>query len=269
MLEQKIIEEYWEHIINDIDSKLNIEEVRRVISDVIDMLDKGIISMHEKKTDGTWHTIDWMRKAVVLYIKISPSQVIESKYFDKVPLKFTSWRKEDFDNAKIRIVPGAVVRYGAFISQNCVIMPSFVNIGSCINVGTMIDINVTVGSCAYIGEKCHISAGTTIGGILEPLSAQPVIIEDNVFIGANCSITEGITIGSGSVLASGVHISASTKIYDTTNDTINYGCIPNNAVVVQGAVPNTDNNYYTSCALIKKYADAKTRERVCINNLLR
>ncbi len=270
------VDKYWEDIMSGNSYDVNV--VRDIASRVVEMVDAGTISVCEKDDSNAseWQINSWIRKAIVLYIKTSQSKLIVLQAsdssiaigYDKVPLKFHSWTESDFINANIRVVPGAIVRHGVHIAPHCVVMPSFINIGACIGTGTMIDINVTIGSCAYVGERCHIGAGTTIGGVLEPFSEKPVIVEDNVFIGANCSVTDGVRIGTGAVLAAGVNISTSTKIYDAMSDMISYGYIPENAVVVSGAIQNTKQSYM-SCALIAKYADMQTRERVGINELLR
>jgi 2,3,4,5-tetrahydropyridine-2,6-dicarboxylate N-succinyltransferase len=194
--------------------------------------------------------------------------MVDDSSFDKVPLKFHNWTEEQFKSAAIRVVPGAVVRSGVYLSPGVVVMPSFINIGAFVGKNTMIDINATLGSCCYIGDNCHIGAGTVIGGVLEPLHDRPTIVEDNVFIGAACSITSGVVLCEGAVIAPGTHISASTKIYDSTSGNIFYNIVPKDAVVVSGVLPR-ENGIGVAAAIIVKYADSDTRKKVGINNLLR
>jgi 2,3,4,5-tetrahydropyridine-2-carboxylate N-succinyltransferase len=260
---KKIIEEGW--------SNSNItENVKNASEKTLELLDNGsIVICH--KVDEQWLINDWIRKAILIYFKSTNSSILPGNYYDKIPLKFSNWRLEDFKNAAIRVVPGAFVRYGVYVSSGCIIMPSFVNVGSYIGKNTMVDINATLGSCCYVGDNCHIGAGTVIGGVLEPLHDRPTIIEDNVFIGACCSITSGVILSTGCVIAPGTHISQSTRIYDSTTGQISYGVVPENAVVVSGTIPRDqkNNDMHVACGIIVKYADAATRNKVGINELLR
>ncbi len=260
---QKIIEEAW----NNSDF---IQNARDTAERTLKMLDDGDIRICEK-IDGKWVINDWIRKAILIYFKSTNPTILPGNYYDKIPLKFSNWTLEDFKKAGIRVVPGALVRYGVYISSGCVIMLSFTNVGAYVGKNTMIDINSTLGSCCYVGNNCHIGAGTVIGGVLEPLHDKPTIIEDNVFIGACCSITSGVIVSEGSVLAPGIHISQSTRIYDSTTGRISYGIIPENAVVVPGTIARDQNHSgaQITCAIIVKYADIETRNKVGINELLR
>ncbi len=244
--------------------------VKNETKKTLDLLDEGKIQICEDK-GGEWIVNDWIRKAILLFFRSTAPQVLPGNYYDKIPLKFASWTEDNFKDARIRVVPGAFVRYGVFLSPGCVVMPSFINVGVYVGNNTMVDINSTLGSCCYVGSNCHIGAGTVIGGVLEPLHDKPTIIEDNVFLGASCSITSGVVVSEGAVIAPGTHISQSTRIYDSTTGEISYGIIPKNAVVVQGSIPR-DNNFsgvQVACAVIVKYADDTTRNKVGINELLR
>ncbi|MDZ5761693.1 2,3,4,5-tetrahydropyridine-2,6-dicarboxylate N-succinyltransferase [Candidatus Cyrtobacter comes] len=248
-----------------------LDNERQLIYDVIDKLDYGILSIVENKK-GKWYVNDHLRKAILLYFKIRNNCIVvqsAQKFFDKIPLKFQNWSESDFTQKKLRVVPGAVVRYSAYLGENVVIMPSFINVGARIESGTMIDSGSTIGSCAYIGKNCHISSGSTIAGVLEPESAAPVIIEDEVFIGANSSISEGVRVCRGAVLASGVSISSSTKIYDReSNMILNEPVVPEFSVVVPGFI-NVEGPCVTQSAIIVKRVDEKTRSKTGINELLR
>lgn len=232
-------------------------------------LDKGIVRA-ANKIDGKWVVNFEVKSAILEYMSRSKSQIIfdeTSNYFDKIPLKTQNWDAQDFEKANFRIVPGAIVRYSAFIAQKCVIMPSFINVGAYIDFGTMIDSHVTVGSCCQIGRNCHISDGVTLAGVLEPISAAPVIIEDGVFVGARSVVSEGVIVGQNSVIGAGVILTQSTKIIDKENGQITYGVVPENSVVVPGAYG--DGKYSTYALIIVKKVDQKTREKVGINELLR
>jgi 2,3,4,5-tetrahydropyridine-2-carboxylate N-succinyltransferase len=233
-------------------------------------LDKGELRIAEKK-EGLWQVNDYLKKAILLYFKNSNSEIMRGEtcsFFDKVPLKTKNWTKDDFEKSGFRSVPGSLVRYTAYVAKSVVLMPSFVNVGAYIDEGTMIDSNALVGSCAQIGKNCHISDGVTIGGVLEPLQANPVIIEDNCFIGVKSSVTEGVIVEEGAVLATGTMLSASTKIVDRETGEISYGKIPAYSVVVPGTYPSK-NGVHLACAVIVKKVTEQTRRKTLINELLR
>lgn len=257
---KNIIEDAW-------DNNLLTPLVKNATDHLLELLNIGEIIVCEK-VDGSWVINDWIRKAILLYFRTTDNYIMDGNFFDKIPLKFITWDDNQFRNAKIRVVPGAVVRSGVYLSHGVVLMPCFINVGVFVGQNTMIDINATLGSCCYVGENCHIGAGSVIGGVLEPLNDKPVIIENNVFIGACSSITTGVIIGAGAVIAPGTHISASTKIYNSITNDISYGYIPEEAVVVSGVLPR-ENGVGIACAVIVKYADAKTKQKVGINSLLR
>lgn len=259
--------EMIQQTIADAWSKQTIDHVtQEAVRKTIALLDSGQIKVCDRSGD-VWLVNDWMRQAILLYMRTT-SCVMKSGYYDKIPLKFEGWDEGKFKAARIRVVPGALVRYGAQVSPGCVLMPSFINIGAFVDENTMIDINAALGSCCYIGKDCHIGAGTVIGGVLEPLHDKPVMIGNNVFIGASCSITHGVIVSDGAVIAAGTHISQSTRIYDCTTKKVSYGIIPPKAVVVAGAMPRSD-GAHIAAAIIVKYADAETRRKVGINELLR
>ena len=248
------------------------EEVKGYIEKTLQLLDSGQIRVSEK-INGTWTVNEWIKKAVLLSFRIRPLDLIDggpenSKWWDKIPSKFSEWTKKDFTNNNFRTVPGSVVRYSAYIAPEVVLMPSFVNLGARIGSGTMIDTWATVGSCAQIGKNCHISGGAGIGGVLEPLQASPVIIEDNCFIGARSEVAEGVIVEEGSVLSMGVYLGASTKIVDRKNDKIYLGKVPAYSVVVPGSIKTKD-NLSLYCAVIVKTVDEQTRSKTSINELLR
>ena len=241
------------------------------VEDVMSLLDHGEIRI-VNKINGSWHINQWAKKAILLSFRISPAQVVPAEYtqfFDKVPMKFAKYTTNDFTELSSRVVPHAIVRRGAYIGKQVILMPSYVNIGAYVDDNTMIDTWATVGSCAYIGKNVHLSGGVGIGGVLEPLQAQPTIIEDNCFIGARSEIVEGVRVGEGSVISMGVFIGQSTKIYDRTTGEIHYGEVPPGSVVVAGNLPTKDNSHSLYCAVIVKRVDAKTRAKVSINELLR
>jgi len=242
------------------------------IREAIQLLDSGEYRIAEKRV-GTWHVNEWLKTAVLLSFRLFPNlrYTQPTVCFDKVPLKFENWNKEDFEKAGIRAVPGAIVRQGSFLGYNTVVMPSFVNIGSYIGSGTLIDSFATIGSCAQVGQNCHISANVLLGGVLEPIQASPVIIEDNCFIGARCDIVEGALIEEGAVLGMGVAIGGSTPIVDRSSGKIIYGRVPAYSVVVPGSLPSKDNasGPALSCAVIVKKVTAETRAKTGINELLR
>jgi len=237
----------------------------------IEMLDTGQARVAEKTPDG-WIVHQWLKKAVLLYFGTIPSQVVEAGYtrfYDKVPLKFDNMGQAEFESAGIRVVPTAIARKGAYIAKGTVLMPSYVNIGAYIDSGTLVDTWATVGSCAQIGKNVHLSGGVGIGGVLEPVQANPTIIEDNCFIGARSEIVEGVIVEEGAVISMGVFIGQSTRIYDRENDEVTYGRVPAGAVVVPGNLPSSKGNCSLYCAVIVKRVDARTRAKVAINELLR
>lgn len=236
----------------------------------LEKLDKGELRIAEK-FNGSWRINDYLKKAILLYFKNTPSKIIDGgicPFFDKVPLKTKNWTQDDFFKNGFRAVPGSLIRYSAYVANSVVLMPGFVNVGAYIDEGTMIDSNVLVGSCAQIGKNCHISDGVTIGGVLEPLQANPVIIEDNCFIGVKSAITEGIVVEEGAVLATGTILSASTKIIDRETGDISHGKVPAYSVVVPGTYPSK-NGINLSCAVIVKKVTEETRAKTSVNDLLR
>lgn len=246
-------------------------DIKEAVLQVIDLLDQGKLRVAEK-SHGEWHTHQWIKKAVLLYFRISANGIINggfTQYFDKVSLKYTQNEEAALKTSGVRIVPPAVARKGAFIAENTVLMPSYVNIGAYIDTGTMVDTWATVGSCAQIGKNVHLSGGVGIGGVLEPLQANPTIIEDHCFIGARSEIVEGVIVEEGSVISMGVYLGQSTRIYNRETGSIHYGRIPKGSVVVPGNLPSPDGKYSLYCAIIVKQVDAKTREKIGLNELLR
>lgn len=244
---------------------------RAAIKDTLGQLDAGELRVAEKQ-DGNWGVNEWLKKAVLLSFRISENQVIDAgytKYYDKVATKFSQMDATAIKQQGARIVPSAIVRHGAFIASDVVLMPSYVNIGAYVDRGTMVDTWATVGSCAQIGKNVHLSGGVGIGGVLEPLQASPTIIEDDCFIGARSEVVEGVIVETGAVISMGVYIGKSTKIYDRATNEISYGRIPAGSVVVSGSLPSKDGRYGLYCAVIVKQVDAQTRSKVGINELLR
>ncbi|VEB34250.1 2,3,4,5-tetrahydropyridine-2,6-carboxylate N-succinyltransferase [Legionella sainthelensi] len=246
-------------------------ELITAISEVLSCLDSGQLRVAEK-INNEWIVHQWIKKAVLLSFKLNPNQIIDSgfcQFYDKVPLKYNNYTEEQFKQTGVRVVPHAIVRKGAYIAKNCVLMPSYVNIGAYIDEGVMVDTWATVGSCAQIGKNVHLSGGVGIGGVLEPLQANPTIIEDNCFIGARSEVVEGVIVERNSVLSMGVYLGQSTKIYNRLTGEITYGRIPEGSVVVAGSLPSEDKSYSLYCAVIVKQVDEKTRAKVSINELLR
>jgi 2,3,4,5-tetrahydropyridine-2-carboxylate N-succinyltransferase len=246
-------------------------EVREAVATALNMLDKGEARVAEKK-DGDWVTNQWLKKAVLLSFRINENKVIESgdvRYYDKVPTKFGQYGEEDFAKAGVRVVPNAVARYGSYVASGAILMPSYVNIGAYVDSGTMVDTWVTVGSCAQIGKNVHLSGGVGIGGVLEPLQANPTIIGDNCFIGARSEIVEGVIVEDNCVVSMGVYIGQSTKIFNRMTGEVSYGRIPAGSVVVSGNLPSKDGSHSLYCAVIIKQVDEKTRSKTGINELLR
>ncbi|MGL9717223.1 MAG: 2,3,4,5-tetrahydropyridine-2,6-dicarboxylate N-succinyltransferase [Wolbachia sp.] len=243
---------------------------RAIIGEVIKLLDSGKIRVAERLSDGEWIVHTWIKQAILLHFLTEESRIIGNNnwWCDKINNKFDGWNEERFHQSKIRAVPGCFVRQSAYISTNVVLMPSFINVGAYIGSGTMIDTWSTIGSCAQVGKDCHISGGVGIGGVLEPIQASPVIIEDNCFIGARSEVAEGVIIREGSVLGMGVFIGASTKIIDRETGKVLYGEVPPYSVVVPGSTL-FENNISTYCAVIVKKVDEKTRSKTSINEILR
>ena len=246
-------------------------EVRQAVEEVLAGLDAGRLRVAEK-SGGQWITHQWVKKAVLLSFRLEDNRVMEggaTRYYDKVPSKFSSFEETTFQKAGFRVVPPAMARRGAYIARNAVLMPSYVNVGAYVDEGTMVDTWATVGSCAQIGRNVHLSGGVGIGGVLEPLQANPVIIEDNCFIGARSEVVEGVIVEENSVLSMGVFVGQSTKIYDRETGRVGYGRIPAGSVVVPGTLPSPDGKYALYCVVIVKKVDAKTRAKTSLNELLR
>jgi 2,3,4,5-tetrahydropyridine-2-carboxylate N-succinyltransferase len=249
--------------------------VRDAVAQVLDELDAGRLRVAEK-IDGGWVTHQWIKKAVLLSFRLADNAPIglagpqaPFRFYDKVPTKFAAYDAARFAQAGVRVVPPAVARRGAFIARNVVLMPSYVNIGAYVDEGTMVDTWATVGSCAQIGRNVHLSGGAGIGGVLEPLQANPTIIEDNCFIGARSEVVEGVIVEENSVLGMGVFLGQSTKILDRASGAVSYGRVPAGSVVVAGSLPAADASHALYCAVIVKKVDAKTRAKTSINELLR
>ena len=251
--------------------------VAEAVEQALTLLDRGQARVAEK-IDGVWVVNEWLKKAILLSFRLNENRLmggpVPGPWWDKVPAKFSGWTEETFQSAGFRAVPGAVVRRSAFIAPGAVLMPCFVNAGAYVDEGTMIDTWSTVGSCAQVGKNCHISGGVGLGGVLEPLQAGPVIIEDNCFIGARSEVAEGVIVGEGSVISMGVFIGQSTKIVDRTTGEVLYGRVPPYSVVVPGALPGKPFPDGTpspslACAVIVKRVDEKTRSKTSINELLR
>ena len=271
---ENTINQAWE--VRDTISKDSDSKIITAIEHTIESLDQGKIRVSEKKGDN-WIVHEWIKKAILLSFRVNEMETLNGPYsswYDKAHLikgKTAGWNKEDHVKAGFRMVPNSPVRKGSFVGKNAVLMPCFINIGGYVGEGTMIDTWSTVGSCAQIGKNCHISGGVGIGGVLEPLQASPVIIEDNCFIGARSEVAEGVIVGEGSVVSMGVYLGASTKIYDRKTKSISYGKIPPYSVVVAGSMPSNNDkdgpNLY--CAVIVKTVDEKTRSKTSVNDLLR
>jgi 2,3,4,5-tetrahydropyridine-2-carboxylate N-succinyltransferase len=246
-------------------------EVLAAVNAVIAGLEAGSLRVAEKR-NGNWVVNQWIKKAVLISFRLRDNEISGAgglHYYDKVPTKFSDYSPDQFREGGFRVVPPAVVRQGSFIGKNVVLMPSYVNIGARVEEGTMVDTWATVGSCAQIGRNVHLSGGVGIGGVLEPVQAGPVIIEDNVFIGARSEVVEGVIVEANSVLSMGVYLGQSTKIYDRESGEVLYGRVPSGSVVVPGSLPSADGKYSLYCAVIVKRVDAQTREKTSINELLR
>jgi 2,3,4,5-tetrahydropyridine-2-carboxylate N-succinyltransferase len=245
--------------------------IREAVDAVLAQLNNGSLRVAEK-IDGQWVTHQWLKKAVLLSFRLHDNQPIhagELTFFDKVQTKFSHLSDDELRATGVRIVPPAVARRGSYLAKNVVLMPSYVNIGAYVDEGTMVDTWATVGSCAQIGKNVHLSGGVGIGGVLEPLQANPTIIEDNCFIGARSEVVEGVIVEANSVISMGVYIGQSTKIFDRTTGEVSYGRIPAGSVVVSGSLPSADGSYSLYCAVIVKRVDAQTRAKTSINDLLR
>jgi len=266
-----MVESAWERR-----TMLTIDEIegstRPTVERVVDGLESGEFRVAEPDGKGGWTVNEWLKKAVLLYFRTREMEVVEADpapFWDKIPARFAEYDESKFRKLGARVVPGAIARRGAYIGKDVVLMPSFVNIGAWVGAGTMVDTWATVGSCAQVGKHCHLSGGAGIGGVLEPLQAQPTIIEDHCFIGARSEIVEGVVVGHHSVIGMGVFIGQSTRIYDRTTGEISYGRVPPYSVVVSGQLPAKDGSHSLYCAVIVKKVDAKTRAKTSVNELLR
>jgi 2,3,4,5-tetrahydropyridine-2-carboxylate N-succinyltransferase len=250
----------------------NAPEVRAAVERVISELNKGRLRVAERQGVGQWSVNQWVKKAVLLSFRLNDNKIMRAGdlgFYDKVPTKFAHLDEAAMRETGVRVVPPAVARRGSYMAKNVVLMPSFVNIGAYVDEGTMVDAWATVGSCAQIGKNVHLSGGVGIGGVLEPLQANPTIIEDNCFIGARSEVVEGVIVEENSVISMGVYIGQSTKIYDRASGEVSYGRIPAGSVVVSGNLPSSDGKYSLYCAVIVKRVDAQTRAKTSINDLLR
>lgn len=246
-------------------------EIRNAVNETIAQLNNGKLRVAEK-IDGEWIVNQWAKKAVLLNFRLHNNRIHEAgftKFYDKVDMKYADYTDDDFRKDAVRVVPSAVVRNGAYVAKNSVLMPSYVNVGAYVDEGCMIDTWATVGSCAQVGKNVHLSGGAGLGGVLEPLQAGPTIIEDNCFIGARSEVVEGVIVEENSVISMGVYIGQSTKIYNRMTGEISYGRIPAGSVVVSGNLPSKDGTHSLYCAVIVKQVDSKTRGKVSVNDLLR
>src|SRR6266436_1079489 len=271
---QQTIDAAWERRA-ELDAATAPAQIREAVDFVIGELDAGRLRVAEK-LGSEWVTHQWLKKAVLLSFRLSDSAPIglaapnaPFRFYDKIPTKFARFDDKAFADAGVRVVPPAVARRGAYIAPNVVLMPSYVNIGAYVDSGTMVDTWATVGSCAQIGKNVHLSGGVGIGGVLEPLQANPTIIEDNCFIGARSEVVEGVIVEENSVLGMGVFIGQSTKIYDRATGSVGYGRVPSGSVVVAGSLPSAQGRCQLYCAVIVKQVDARTRAKTSINDLLR
>jgi 2,3,4,5-tetrahydropyridine-2-carboxylate N-succinyltransferase len=247
-------------------------KLKTAIDKALELLDSGQVRVAERTEDGSWRVNEWLKKAVLLSFRLGENRLVNgahSNFYDKVRLKYRDYTAADFQRDRVRVVPDAIVRYGACVAPDVVLMPSYVNIGANIGGGTLVDTWATVGSCAQIGSNVHLSGGVGIGGVLEPVQASPTIIEDDCFIGARSEIVEGVIVEKGSVISMGVFIGQSTRIYNRATGQSSYGRVPAGSVVVSGSLPSGDGKYSLYCAVIVKQVDAKTRSRTSLNDLLR
>ena len=266
----EIIERGWERR-SELKADRPEPELRAAVEECLAGLDAGKLRVAEPR-DGRWVVNQWLKQAVLLSFRLNDNRVVEAghtRFFDKVPLKYAQHDAEQFRQGGVRVVPDALVRRGAYIAPDVVLMPSFVNIGAYVDQGTMIDTWATVGSCAQIGKRVHLSGGVGIGGVLEPLQAAPTVIEDDCFIGARSEVVEGVVVERGSVLGMGVYIGQSTRVYDRETGEIHYGRVPAGSVVVAGNLPAKDGTHSLYCAVIVKKVDDKTRAKTSLNDLLR
>jgi 2,3,4,5-tetrahydropyridine-2-carboxylate N-succinyltransferase len=268
---QTIIDTAWEDRAS-LSAQSASKETRDAVEHVINDLNKGRIRVAERQGVGQWTVNQWMKKAVLLSFRLNDNALMhagELAFFDKVKTKFSHLDEAEVREAGVRIVPPAVARHGSYIAKGAVLMPSYVNIGAYVDEGTMVDTWSTVGSCAQIGKNVHLSGGVGIGGVLEPLQANPTIIEDNCFVGARSEVAEGVIVEENSVISMGVYLGQSTKIYDRATGEVIYGRVPSGSVVVAGNMPSSDGSHSLYCAVIVKRVDAKTRSKTSINELLR
>lgn len=268
---QAIIEAAFERRA-EVTPKTADQTTRDAVNTVLTDLNNGSLRIATQRGVGDWEVHEWLKKAVLLSFRLNDNEVMDggcTQYYDKVPSKFAGLTAQEFAAGGVRVVPNAIARHGSYIASGCVLMPSYVNIGAYVDSGTMVDTWATVGSCAQIGKNVHLSGGVGIGGVLEPLQANPTIIEDNCFIGARSEIVEGVIVEEGSVISMGVYIGQSTRIYDRETGEVTYGRVPAGSVVVSGNLPSSDGKYSLYCAVIVKKVDAKTRGKVGINELLR
>jgi len=268
---QTLIEQAWEQRA-EISAKTAPAGVREAVDTVLAELNNGTLRVAERQSVGQWTVNQWVKKAVLLSFRLNDNALMRSgdlAFFDKVQPKFSHLSEEELRATGVRIVPPAVARHGSYLGKNVILMPSYVNIGAYVDEGTMVDTWATVGSCAQIGKGVHLSGGVGIGGVLEPLQANPTIIEDNCFIGARSEVVEGVIVEENSVLAMGVYLGQSTKIYDRATGEVTYGRIPAGSVVVSGSLPSGDGSHSLYCAVIVKKVDAQTRSKTSINDLLR
>jgi 2,3,4,5-tetrahydropyridine-2-carboxylate N-succinyltransferase len=271
---EKIIVEAWEN--RNISPLPNLDQVKATVAATLQLLDMGQLRI-ANKIESKWTVQDWTKKAILLYFKLNECEIMQgpashgttANWYDKVPLKCHDWQKENFIENNFRSVPGAIIRHSAYIGKQVVLMPCFVNVGAYIDNGTLIDTWSTIGSCAQIGKNCHISGGVGIGGVLEPVQANPVIIEDNCFIGARSEIAEGVIVEEGAVISMGVYIGSSTKIIDRDTGEVSYGRVPAYSVVVPGTIGGENGKPSLYAAIIVKKVDAQTRSKIAINELLR
>ena len=275
MSNKETVEKLWDQ--KDQINFIQDQDSQNEVLSVLEKLDKGELRVCEK-IDGEWQVHQWLKKTILLSFRIQDMELINggpsvvggnTSWWDKVPSKFQNWQESDFQAAGFRAVPNCIVRRSAYIAKSAVLMPCFVNLGAYVDEATMVDTWATVGSCAQVGKNCHISGGAGIGGVLEPLQANPVIIEDNCFIGARSEVAEGVIIGEGTVLSMGVFIGASTKIYDRDTGKVHMGKVPPYSVVVPGSIPSSKGEALLYCAVIVKTVDEKTRSKTSVNELLR
>ncbi len=267
---QSRIEDAFEHR-SELSPENCPRDVSESVAEALNGLNRGTLRA-AKKTDDHWEAVQWVKKAVLISFRIKSNSVVRDQFtafYDKVDTKFSDYSEDDFKAGGFRVVPPATVRHGAYIGNDVVLMPSYVNIGAFVDDGTMVDTWATVGSCAQIGKRVHLSGGVGIGGVLEPLQAAPTVIEDNCFIGARSEIVEGVVVGEGSVISMGVYIGQSTKIYNRATGEVHYGHVPPGSVVVSGTLPASDGSHSLYCAVIVKHVDEKTRQKTSLNELLR